>query len=181
MVLRLISQLELIPIMLNFCQLNDLGFQGPPFTWEGIGVKERIDCGRLAFPNASVIHLHSLNSYHKALLLKFQEDSNQPRYNKNLFSFWLGHPNGWAKQLVSSMRILMFGIKLALAICSIERDESLSGLKEKIDTCTYAKKIFGKTMSQHYPKKNCIGSKNLDVNGFNLEIIILDFITPLQL
>ncbi|RDX79785.1 hypothetical protein CR513_39749, partial [Mucuna pruriens] len=52
---------------------------------------------------------------------------------------------------------------------------------KKIDTYNTCKKIFGKSMSRYYPKRNCIGSKNLDVNGFNLEIIILDFIIPLQL
>ncbi|RDX83614.1 hypothetical protein CR513_35448, partial [Mucuna pruriens] len=36
-------------------------------------------------------------------------------------------------------------------------------------------------MSQYYSKRNCIGFKNLDVNGFNLEIVIIDVITPLQL
>ncbi|RDX83598.1 hypothetical protein CR513_35469, partial [Mucuna pruriens] len=53
--------------------------------------------------------------------------------------------------------------------------------QEKIDTCNSCKKIFGKSMNQYYPKRNCIGFENLDVNEFNLEIKVLNFITPLQL
>ncbi|RDX90294.1 hypothetical protein CR513_27864, partial [Mucuna pruriens] len=53
---------------------------------------------------------------------------------------------GGLKQLVSSMRMLIFGTKLALAICSIRRDEFLLDFKtwEKIDTCNTCKIIFGK-------------------------------------
>lgn len=56
------------------CGLSDVGFKGPPFTWEWRGVKERLDRGvsnmdwRLLFPEASILHLPTLKSDHKPLL-----------------------------------------------------------------------------------------------------------------
>ncbi|XP_057418459.1 uncharacterized protein LOC130712657 [Lotus japonicus] len=57
------------------CGLSDMGFKGPPFTWEGRGVKERIDRGVCnpqwvhTFPESVVLHLPQLKSDHKPLLL----------------------------------------------------------------------------------------------------------------
>ncbi|RDX85086.1 hypothetical protein CR513_33772, partial [Mucuna pruriens] len=156
---------------LSFCQLNYLGFKGPPFTLEGKGVKERVDrrvrnlSWQLAFPYALIIHLPSLKSNNKAFSKKIL--TNQDIIN--LFRFlasWLadvsfqdswGHANVWV-EVVSKFHenVDIWKKKLALAICSIERDEFLPNLKEKIDTCNICKKIFGKSMSQYYPKRNCI-------------------------
>ncbi|XP_057444772.1 uncharacterized protein LOC130737018 [Lotus japonicus] len=80
------------------CSLSDLGFKGPPFTWEGRGVKERIDwtLGNdqwLAyFPEASVLHLPKLKSDHKPMLLQLCE--NQEDVALRPFRFmaaWLTH------------------------------------------------------------------------------------------
>ncbi|RDX80533.1 hypothetical protein CR513_38910, partial [Mucuna pruriens] len=72
------------------------------------------------------------------------------------------------------MRMLLFGTKLALSICSIRRDKFLPNLKtwEKIDTCNTSCKKIDMSMNQYYPKRNCIGSKNLDVND-NLKITFI--------
>ncbi|XP_057432959.1 uncharacterized protein LOC130725784 [Lotus japonicus] len=57
------------------CGLSDMGFKGPPFTWEGRGVKEWIDRGVCnpqwlhTFPESVVLHLPQLKSDHKPLLL----------------------------------------------------------------------------------------------------------------
>lgn len=53
------------------CGLSDVGFKGPPFTWEWHGVKERLDRGvsnsqwRMRFPDASILHFPTLKSDHK--------------------------------------------------------------------------------------------------------------------
>ncbi|XP_057441172.1 uncharacterized protein LOC130733113 [Lotus japonicus] len=60
---------------LQSCGLSDMGFKGPPFTWEGRGVKERIDRGFCnpqwlhIFPDSVVLHLPQLKYDHKPLLL----------------------------------------------------------------------------------------------------------------
>ncbi|KAJ1377585.1 Endonuclease/exonuclease/phosphatase superfamily [Sesbania bispinosa] len=60
---------------INLCGLFDLGYCGPPFTWEWRGVKERLDRGvvnaawQVQFPNSIVHHLPPLCSDHHALLL----------------------------------------------------------------------------------------------------------------
>ncbi|KAJ1377867.1 Endonuclease/exonuclease/phosphatase superfamily [Sesbania bispinosa] len=58
------------------CGLLDMGFKGPKYTWEGRGIKERIDRGlcnttwRMRFQEASPLHLPPLQSDHRPLLLK---------------------------------------------------------------------------------------------------------------
>ncbi|XP_057444010.1 uncharacterized protein LOC130736183 [Lotus japonicus] len=63
--------------------LSDLGFIGPPFTWEGRGVKERIDWALgtdrmlASFPEPSVHHLPKMKSDHKPLLLQLDGGSSR--------------------------------------------------------------------------------------------------------
>ncbi|PNX98271.1 RNA-directed DNA polymerase, partial [Trifolium pratense] len=58
------------------CQLLDLGFHGPRYTWEGRGVKERLDralCNlpwQSLYPEASVFHLPNLKSDHRPVMLR---------------------------------------------------------------------------------------------------------------
>lgn len=63
------------------CELEDLGFLGPKFTWyqkrdDGALVRVQLDCGvatstwRLLFPNVTVRHVVVANSDHMGLLLK---------------------------------------------------------------------------------------------------------------
>lgn len=71
------------------CGLTDVGFKGPPFTWEWRDVKERLDRGvsntawRVLFPEASILHLPTFKSDHKPLLLSLNFEnrvgiSNRP-------------------------------------------------------------------------------------------------------
>ncbi|XP_057425985.1 uncharacterized protein LOC130719379 [Lotus japonicus] len=80
------------------CSLSDLGFKGPPFTWEGRGVKERIDWSLgnahwlASFPEASVLHLPKLKSDHKPMLLQLckpQEDMTIRPFR--FLAAWLTH------------------------------------------------------------------------------------------
>lgn len=65
--LNLSSMQRFQECLLN-CGLSDMGFKGPPFTWEGRGVKERLDRGvcnpqwLLQFPESSILHLPQLKS-----------------------------------------------------------------------------------------------------------------------
>jgi endonuclease/exonuclease/phosphatase family metal-dependent hydrolase len=66
---------------LNFCELEDIGFSGLPWTYNNNqggrrNVRVRLDRGTansewsMKFPEATVTHLNSSRSDHKALLLK---------------------------------------------------------------------------------------------------------------
>ncbi|KAK4270478.1 hypothetical protein QN277_023510 [Acacia crassicarpa] len=67
--------------------LNDLGFIGPPFTWQRTGVETRLDrvlgttTWQEAFPNAVVKHLNWYKSDHRPLLL--QVDGGLPKLQVN--------------------------------------------------------------------------------------------------
>lgn len=83
---------------LDDCSLSEMGFKGPPFTWEGRGIKERIDwvLGNdrclVSFPQASVSHLPCLKSDHKPLLLQLQappRDLTQRPFH--FLAAWLTH------------------------------------------------------------------------------------------
>ncbi|KAJ1394890.1 Endonuclease/exonuclease/phosphatase superfamily [Sesbania bispinosa] len=82
------------------CGFIDLGFLGPPFTWEWNGVKERLDRGlynvewSIRFLEVVVHHLPSFSSDHKPRLLTTQR-STVPSYSKT-FKFmdsWLEDPS----------------------------------------------------------------------------------------
>ncbi|XP_057432586.1 uncharacterized protein LOC130725366 [Lotus japonicus] len=80
------------------CSLSDIGFKGPPFTWEGRGVKERIDWALgndrwvTSFPTSSVLHLPNLKSDHKPLLIRFREDPSDVSQRPFRFlASWLTH------------------------------------------------------------------------------------------
>lgn len=61
--------------------MEDLGFKGPLFTWEGRGVKEMLDYAvgnelwRFGFLDSTVIHLLFLKSNHKVILLRTTQDN----------------------------------------------------------------------------------------------------------
>lgn len=83
---------------LDACSLSDLGFKGPPFTWECRGVKERIDWALgnawwiSSFPEATVLHLPKLKSDHKPILIQLgpeQMDSSQRPFR--FLAAWLTH------------------------------------------------------------------------------------------
>ncbi|XP_057444746.1 uncharacterized protein LOC130736989 [Lotus japonicus] len=83
---------------LDACSLSDLEFKGPPFTWEGRGVKERIDWALsndnwlLSFPEATILHLPRLKSDHKPILIKLgggQRDASQRPFR--FLAAWLTH------------------------------------------------------------------------------------------
>ncbi|XP_057432699.1 uncharacterized protein LOC130725493 [Lotus japonicus] len=83
---------------LDDCYLSDLGFKGPPFTWEGRGVKERLewalgnDQWLRSFPEASIFHLPQLKSDHKPLLLQLSPtDIDHSQRPFRFVAAWLTH------------------------------------------------------------------------------------------
>ncbi|XP_057452996.1 uncharacterized protein LOC130744851 [Lotus japonicus] len=84
-------------LCMDRCQLSDMGFKGPPFTWEWRGVKERLDRGTCnldwleAYPDSSILHLPQLKSDHKPLLLRssIQEGHHVLERPFRFMSCWL--------------------------------------------------------------------------------------------
>ncbi|XP_057452046.1 uncharacterized protein LOC130743838 [Lotus japonicus] len=83
---------------LDDCSLSEFGFKGPPFTWEGRGIKERIDwvLGNdscfTSFPEASVLHLPRLKSDHNPLLLQLRAPASCNTQRPFRFlAAWLTH------------------------------------------------------------------------------------------
>lgn len=82
------------------CELIDLGFMGPCFTWQRGRLKERLDRGlanldwRLQFPDASVTHLNPLKSDHSPLLVSLTEPLGINRHRRpfRMLAAWLTHP-----------------------------------------------------------------------------------------
>ena len=88
---------------MDYCQLMDLGFSGPKFTWtnmRGVSdlIQERLDRGwvnprwKALYPEASMQHLARLNSDHCPLLLNL--DPPPPSAATRPFRFqpmWLNH------------------------------------------------------------------------------------------
>ncbi|KAL4329777.1 hypothetical protein AHAS_Ahas13G0334000 [Arachis hypogaea] len=101
------------------CGLKDLGFSGPPFTWQRNRVKRRLDrflCNlgfNDLFPSAGVKHLPKLKSDHIPILLDFNNLEMRRRDKPfRLLTPWLLHEdyqrlvkNSWIKQgdLVSNI------------------------------------------------------------------------------
>ncbi|KAK2981990.1 hypothetical protein RJ640_007582 [Escallonia rubra] len=91
---------------INSCQLLDLGFQGPPFTWfrnrnGHCYLKERLDRGlcnrqwRLNFPEAFIKHLPRTHSDHCPILIDTKGET-PPAHSLRPFRFeaaWLTHPD----------------------------------------------------------------------------------------
>ncbi|XP_057419026.1 uncharacterized protein LOC130713258 [Lotus japonicus] len=84
---------------LTACGLFDMGFKGPPFTWEGRGVRERIDrgvCNTLwlhYFPEAVILHLPQLKSDHKPILMASSGIVEQRHFVRpfRFLASWLTH------------------------------------------------------------------------------------------
>ncbi|GKV40167.1 hypothetical protein SLEP1_g47835 [Rubroshorea leprosula] len=88
---------------MNYCDLLDLGYSGPKFTWVNKResnqlIRERLDRAwvnpswRMLFPEASLRHLPRLHSDHCPILL--QLDPVVPRHGDKPFrleKFWLDH------------------------------------------------------------------------------------------
>lgn len=89
---------------MNFCNLMDLGFTGPPFTWsncrQGNGlIKERLDRAwangnwKAIFPDSSLFHLARVHSDHCPLLLDLDFSAAIPKRKPfKLERFWMFHP-----------------------------------------------------------------------------------------
>ncbi|XP_057451015.1 uncharacterized protein LOC130742925 [Lotus japonicus] len=91
------SSMKKFRVCMDRCSLSDMGFKGPPFTWEWRGVKERLDRGICnldwleAFPESSIIHLPQLKSDHKPLLFKGSSQGVAPVSDRpfRFMSCWL--------------------------------------------------------------------------------------------
>lgn len=83
------------------CELVDAGFQGCLFTWQGGGLKQRLErllCNlqwRLRFEEAVVFHIPHFKSDHRALLIKLKKRSNQNKRRRpfRFMAAWLTHAN----------------------------------------------------------------------------------------
>jgi hypothetical protein len=99
---------------IDHCGFEDLGFNGPPFTWcnNRLGshtVWERLDRVLATtswislFPLAQVQHLHAVSSDHNPISIQFSPSpSSRPRSNR-IFRFeemWLSHPG--CKETITS-------------------------------------------------------------------------------
>ncbi|CAN1153230.1 hypothetical protein LINPERPRIM_LOCUS14564, partial [Linum perenne] len=80
------------------CDLEDFGFDGPPFTWFWGLLKERLDRGvvnsawLLSFPNSSITHLHRVKSNHRPLLLRTQSSlTSRLQLPFQFMATWLNH------------------------------------------------------------------------------------------
>lgn len=80
------------------CGLVDLGFAGPMHTWSNGRVKERLDRCLVnnswihEFSLSSILHLNSLKSDHRPLLLRFDDRVRDSRGHSAIFRFqaaWL--------------------------------------------------------------------------------------------
>ncbi|RYR19564.1 hypothetical protein Ahy_B03g064378 [Arachis hypogaea] len=98
------------------CGLKDLGFSGPPFTWQRNRVKRRLDrflCNlgfNDLFPSAGVKHLPKLKSDHIPILLDFNNLEMRRRDKPfRLLTPWLLHED--YQRLMSRCNIINFGDK----------------------------------------------------------------------
>ena len=90
---------------IDFCDFEDLGFIGPPFTWCNNRLNTRTVWERLDrvlatstwishFPNAQVHHLHAVSSDHSPLSIQITPPSTSRPRPKRIFRFeemWLSH------------------------------------------------------------------------------------------
>ena len=98
-----LSRADLFNKRIHDCQLLDLGYHGPLFTWLGNGrggniLKERLDRAlandewRLAFPEAFVMHLPRVCSDHHPILIDLLNDRRGPRNKPFRFeAMWTMH------------------------------------------------------------------------------------------
>ena len=88
--------------VINFCDLKDIGFVGPKFTWiyqkaDGTQIWERLDRALATaewlelFPAAKLYHQSTLASDHSMLLLRMVAGSNRKRVKRSFKfeSIWL--------------------------------------------------------------------------------------------
>ncbi|XP_019465407.1 PREDICTED: uncharacterized protein LOC109363611 [Lupinus angustifolius] len=87
--------------VINDCELIDLGFVGPSYTWKRGNLKERLYRAlsnmdlRLKFSIASITHLNLLKSDHSPLLMNFTENKgpNHGRQPFRMSAVWFSHPS----------------------------------------------------------------------------------------
>lgn len=86
--------------IIDDCELIDLGFIGPSFTWQRRPLKERLDRGlanlkwSLRFPDAHVTHLNPLKSDQPPLLLSLEVVPGLNRHRRPfpMLATWMTHP-----------------------------------------------------------------------------------------
>ncbi|KAK7250655.1 hypothetical protein RIF29_33213 [Crotalaria pallida] len=84
---------------LNDCGLQDIGFKGPPFTWqrgELMVCLDRVVANSewlLAFSQFSMINIPLPSSDHTALWLRLEVNRTVPRRYFKFLSPWLSHPD----------------------------------------------------------------------------------------
>lgn len=86
---------------LNWCNLTDLGYKDPPYTWVRGELRERLDhlvCNRAwlsKFSQSTMVNLPLPSSDHCDLWLRLHHERNRNREHE-YFKFlgpWLDHPN----------------------------------------------------------------------------------------
>lgn len=97
---------------ISSCNLLDLGFKGPPFTWKRGDLCQRLDRGlsnmawRDLYPSSQLIHLPIPSSDHCALWLRVQPSQQRAR-GHSYFKFlspWIDHP-GFKDQVILSWKL----------------------------------------------------------------------------
>ncbi|KAL1119222.1 hypothetical protein V6Z11_D01G089000 [Gossypium hirsutum] len=83
----------------DFLDLHDLGFRGPPFTWHKFNLFQRLDraLGNKAwisyFPNSLITHISKIKFDHRPFLLNLNSDFALPRGRPFPFLVgWVKHP-----------------------------------------------------------------------------------------
>lgn len=105
---RVINHARVSPFLsyINHCNLIDLGFKGPKYTWSNLRQRssglileglDRCFSNNLwleKYPNTSVTHLPRIYSDHNPLLINFNNISRRSsQKNFKLETYWFSHPN----------------------------------------------------------------------------------------